>query len=343
MLYPLMRSLLFCLPPETAHKLTLNGLATLNQYKLLPQKQTLNNSSIDVMGLTFPNRVGLAAGFDKNGKYLNALAQLGFGHIEVGTVTPKPQPGNPKPRLFRLPKARALINRMGFNNDGVDALIHHIEQSHYQGILGINIGKNKTTPLDQAVEDYLICLHKVYPYASYITINISSPNTENLRKLQHHQALDELLHALKAAQQPLATKHQRYVPLVVKIAPDLTLDAINQIAQLLLAHQIDGVIATNTSVMRNSVQHLKHATETGGLSGAPLTQPTIHTIQQLQKIVQNKIAIIAVGGILSKEDAQAMFNAGADLIQLYTGLIYRGPGLIADITKSAICRKPAFM
>lgn len=286
------------------------------------------------MGLTFPNPVGLAAGLDKDGAYIDGLAALGFGFIEIGTVTPRAQPGNPKPRMFRLPEAQALINRMGFNNGGVDAFVRNVQASRFyqeqRGILGLNIGKNADTPIERATDDYLYCLDKVYPYAAYVTVNISSPNTKNLRQLQQASEIDALLSALKMAQSQLADKHGRYVPLVLKIAPDLDDEQIDTIASALLRHHIDGVIATNTTITRDAVQGLTHANETGGLSGAPVRDLSTRVVRALHQVLQGEIPIIGVGGILSGSDASEKMAAGASLVQLYTGLIYRGPALIGE-------------
>ena len=286
------------------------------------------------MGLTFPNPVGLAAGLDKDGAYIDGLAALGFGFIEIGTVTPRAQPGNPKPRMFRVPEAQALINRMGFNNGGVDAFVRNVQASRFyqeqRGILGLNIGKNADTPIERATDDYLYCLDKVYPYAAYVTVNISSPNTKNLRQLQQASEIDALLSALKMAQSQLADKHGRYVPLVLKIAPDLDDEQIDTIASALLRHRIDGVIATNTTITRDAVQGLTHANETGGLSGAPVRDLSTRVIRSLHQVLQGEIPIIGVGGILSGADASEKMAAGASLIQLYTGLIYRGPELVVE-------------
>jgi dihydroorotate dehydrogenase len=284
-----------------------------------------------IMGLNFPNPVGLAAGMDKNGEYIDSLAALGFGFIEVGTVTPRPQPGNPLPRLFRLPKAQALINRMGFNNKGVDELVKNVKKTHFSGILGINIGKNFDTPLEKAADDYLICLHKVYAVADYVTVNISSPNTPGLRQLQQEDELARLLKTLKQAQQQLTKEHNKYVPLVVKIAPDLSEVELTSIANKLLEYNIDGVIATNTTLSRIGVEKFPHANEKGGLSGAPLLAPTTKIVQYLNVTLQNKIPIIAAGGVMSAANAVEKFTAGASLVQIYTGLIYKGPTLVKEI------------
>ena len=330
-MYSLLRSALFRLDPETAHHVTLDSLNTL--YSLGFIGMAVRHSAADprtIMGLTFPNPVGLAAGLDKNGDYIDALAALGFGFIEIGTVTPLPQPGNPKPRMFRLSEAQAIINRMGFNNDGVDKLIENVRRADYRGILGINIGKNASTPIEYAADDYLTCLCKVYPYASYVTVNISSPNTKNLRQLQGGDELDALLAQLKAKQEKLTEQYGKYVPLVVKIAPDLNEEQITQIAALLRRHRMDGVIATNTTLSRDGVEHLRYGNETGGLSGAPVREKSTNVIRQLAATLQGELPIIGVGGILSGADAVEKIHAGAALVQLYSGLVYRGPVLIAD-------------
>ena len=286
------------------------------------------------MGLSFPNPVGLAAGLDKNGAVIDGMAALGFGFIEVGTITPRAQPGNPKPRMFRVNEAEGIINRFGFNNLGVDNLIQNVQAAKYHGILGINIGKNFDTPNERAVEDYLICMRKVYTHASYITVNISSPNTKNLRQLQEKDALDALLAILKAEQKVLADKHGKYVPIALKIAPDLDETQIIEIADLLKVHQFDGVIATNTTLARDMVLGLPNASETGGLSGAPVREKSTLVISQLSKQLAGELPIIGVGGILSGADAAEKISAGASLVQIYSGLIYRGPSLVRDICKT---------
>jgi len=286
------------------------------------------------MGLDFPNPVGLAAGLDKDGECIKAWEALGFGFIEVGTVTPRPQPGNPKPRMFRLPPAQALINRMGFNNQGVDFLVEQVRRTRFKGVLGINIGKNADTPVERASDDYLIGLRKVYPWASYITVNISSPNTPGLRDLQYGEALDRLLAALKEEQQRLADVHGRYVPLAIKIAPDLADVDVRTVGQALLRHGMDAVIATNTTFSRAGVESLRHAQETGGLSGAPLMARSTEVVRQLAEVLEGRLPIIAVGGILSGADAAAKIAAGASLVQIYTGFIYRGPELIREAVKA---------
>ena len=330
-MYSLFRCALFQLDPEAAHHLILGGLQS---------AQSLGLSGIiaarpasdprTVMGLAFPNPVGLAAGLDKNGECIDGLAALGFGFIEIGTVTPLPQPGTPKPRMFRLPQAKAIINRMGFNNDGVDGLVANVRRANFKGILGINIGKNAATPIENAADDYLICLRKVYAHASYITVNISSPNTKNLRQLQGEDALNNLLKLLKDEQQKLADAHGKYVPIALKIAPDMESEQIAQIAHLLMKHRIDGVIATNTTLSREGVENLPHGTETGGLSGAPVREKSTAVVRQLAAELQGALPIIGVGGILSGADAAEKIKAGAALVQLYSGLVYRGPELVGE-------------
>jgi dihydroorotate dehydrogenase len=330
MLYPLIRPALFTLDPETAHGATLASLdiaRALGLLKLLPRAQ---GTPVRVMGIDFPNKVGLAAGLDKDGAHIRALADLGFGFIEIGTVTPRPQTGNPKPRLFRLPQADALINRMGFNNLGVDNLVKNVDASGFKGVLGINIGKNKDTPNEHAVDDYLACLDTVYAHASYVTVNISSPNTQNLRELQKDEALDALLSAIKLRQSALAQQHGKYVPIALKIAPDLDDVQIAAIAALLMMHRIDAVIATNTTIARDAVAGLPNADETGGLSGAPVRAASTRVVAALAHHLKNEVPIIGVGGILSGDDAREKIAAGASLVQLYSGLIYRGPELVRE-------------
>lgn len=328
MLYDLARPLLFSLDAETAHELT---LATLNLTgRFLPAGKPLDGDPVRVMGIDFPNRVGLAAGLDKNGEAIDGLARLGFGFIEIGTITPRPQPGNPRPRLFRLPEVRGIINRMGFNNHGVDALVANVRAAKYKGVLGINIGKNFDTPIERAADDYLACLDKVYPLATYVTVNISSPNTKNLRQLQGESELDDLLGHLKARQQALADRHGRYVPLTLKIAPDLEADQVTNIADALRRHRIDGVIATNTTIARDKVQGVRYAEQQGGLSGAPVFEASTAVVSQLAKALGGELPIIAAGGILDGRTARAKIEAGAQLVQLYSGLIYRGPGLVPE-------------
>lgn len=331
-IYSLLRPLLFQLDAERAHDLTLKSLKLAEKSGLTCLLGSpLRCQPRQVMGLSFPNVVGLAAGLDKNAAVIDGMAALGFGFIEVGTVTPRPQPGNPKPRLFRVTEAEGIINRFGFNNLGVDQLIENVKAAKFKGILGINIGKNFDTPNERAVDDYLICLRKVYPYARYVTVNISSPNTKNLRALQEKEALSGLLATLKAEQKSLAETHAKYVPIALKIAPDLTLEQVNEIADLLIEHQFDGVIATNTTLSRDDVQGMNHAEETGGLSGAPVRDKSTTVIRQLAERLQGKLPIIGVGGILSGADAAEKIAAGASLVQVYSGLIYRGPALVKDI------------
>jgi len=332
--YNLLRPALFTLDPETAHDATLTSLNTaycLGLSRLIPKPQ---DDPRNVMGLDFPNPVGLAAGLDKNGDCSNGLAALGFGFIEIGTITPRPQPGNPRPRLFRLPEATAIINRMGFNNHGVDALVANVERANFKGVLGINIGKNADTPIEKAADDYLICLRKVYAHASYVTVNISSPNTKNLRQLQGGDELDALLTQLKSEQEQLAQKHGKYVPLALKIAPDLDAEQIKQIASLLIKHRIDGVIATNTTLSREGVEGLVHGNETGGLSGAPVKEKSTAVIRALATELGGALPIIGVGGISSGADALEKMQAGASLVQIYSGLIYRGQSLVTEAAET---------
>jgi dihydroorotate dehydrogenase len=323
---------LFRLDPETAHHLSLAALQAAQRLHLLGGRRF--PAPRTVMGITFPNPVGLAAGLDKDGEYIDALAALGFGFIEVGTVTPRAQPGNPRPRLFRLPAARAIINRMGFNNRGVDNLLANVRRARYGGVLGINIGKNFDTPVERAVDDYLIGLRKVYPHATYVAVNISSPNTPNLRQLQHHDALHDLLRTLKAEQGRLAQHHGKYVPLAVKIAPDLDAAAVADIAALVRDQGIDAVIATNTTLARDGVDQLTHGGEAGGLSGAPLTLRATEIVRQLHAVLRDDIPLIAVGGIMTAADAVAKIQAGASLVQIYSGFIYRGPALIRETVEA---------
>ncbi|MBI5862665.1 MAG: quinone-dependent dihydroorotate dehydrogenase [Rhodocyclales bacterium] len=328
-IYSLVRPFLFALEPEQAHEFTLKLLAASSR---IPGPQTKENSStaISVMGLNFPNRVGLAAGLDKNGVAVDGLARLGFGFLEVGTVTPRSQPGNPLPRLFRLPQQQAIINRMGFNNLGIDALVERLGQARYKGILGINIGKNFDTPMERAVDDYLICLDKAYSHADYVAINISSPNTKNLRQLQGAEELDALLTALKTRQQILADRHSRYVPIALKIAPDLDAEQIADVADALRRHRIDAVIATNTTLSREGVEQSPLAAEAGGLSGAPLFERSTAVVRTLARALAGEVPIIAAGGITTGARARAKLEAGAVLVQIYSGLIYRGPALVRE-------------
>ncbi len=334
--YPLTRPFLFGLDPEAAHELTLGSIARLQNTpaQLLWQAQRIDDP-VMLAGLAFPNRVGLAAGLDKNGRCIDGLGAMGFGFIEVGTVTPLAQPGNPKPRMFRLPQANALINRLGFNNDGLSAFIANVRRAHSfrkaGGVLGLNIGKNAATPIERAADDYLIALEGVYPHADYVTVNISSPNTKNLRELQGDAALDALLGALQQRRLQLQTAHRRKVPMFVKIAPDLDEVQVGVIAETLRAHGIDGVIATNTTLERGAVQGLPHADEAGGLSGAPVLQASNRVIRQLRAALGNDYPIIGVGGVMSGADARTKIDAGADLVQIYTGLIYKGPGLAREV------------
>ncbi len=297
--------------------------------RLLEKPQ--NPNPLRVMGLNFPNRIGLAAGMDKNGDYIDGLASLGFGFIEIGTVTPRPQAGNPKPRLFRLPQSMAIINRMGFNNKGVDYLVERVKHTQFTGVLGINIGKNFDTPINRSASDYLIGLKKVYGYADYVTINISSPNTKNLRQLQQRDEMKALLEQMKSEQHSLKDIHHKYVPLVVKIAPDLSDEELSKIAQQLLDFEIDGVIATNTTISRFGVEHIANAHESGGLSGAPLKNKATEVVSVLYSVLQDKIPIIAAGGIMNGSDAREKIEAGAKLVQVYTGLVYQGPGIIREV------------
>ena len=328
MLYSLARPLLFSLAPERAHELTLSLLKSTHKMGLM--RQNVPEKPVICMGIQFPNPIGLAAGLDKNGAYIDALADLGFGFIEIGTITPRPQAGNPHPRLFRLPKAKAIINRMGFNNDGVDKLIENVKASKFKGILGINIGKNADTPVENAVDDYLICLEKVYNYASYITVNISSPNTKNLRSLQSGDALTELLSTLKKRQLDLAEENSHYVPLVLKVAPDLEAEDVQFISKQLIEFKIDGLIVTNTTLSREGVEGLPFAEEAGGLSGAPVFEKSTACLTAFSKALNGEVPLIGVGGILSGEQAVAKREAGASLVQVYSGLIYTGPDLVKD-------------
>lgn len=334
MLYSLARPFLFSLAPERAHDLTLSLLK--KTYKLGVMRQVIEAKPVTCMGIQFPNPVGLAAGLDKNGAYIDALASLGFGFIEIGTITPRPQAGNPQPRLFRIPEAKAIINRMGFNNDGVDQLIENVKASNFKGVLGINIGKNADTAVEDAVSDYLICLEKVYNYASYVTVNISSPNTKNLRSLQSGHALTELLETLKQRQLELAEEYQHYVPLVLKVAPDLTDEDVQFIASQLIEFKIDGLIVTNTTLSREGVENLPSGDEAGGLSGAPVFEKSTACLQAFSNILKDQIPLIGVGGILSGEQAIAKQQAGASLVQIYSGLIYTGPALIKDCVNAMI-------
>ena len=344
-LYTLARPVLFSLDAEAAHNLTLPLLRRLDALGLAGAFKKPDADPRTVMGITFPNPVGLAAGLDKDGAYIDGLAALGFGSIEIGTVTPRGQGGNPKPRIFRLPRARGIINRMGFNNGGVDAFVANVQASRFyqekQGVLGLNIGKNADTPIERAADDYLACLRKVYPYASYVTVNISSPNTKNLRQLQGASELDGLLSQLKEEQKRLADQHGRYVPITLKIAPDIDSDQIRDIAGALLRHRMDGVIATNTTLNRRGVEGMKHATEAGGLSGEPVFELSNIVIRALKKELGDEVPIIGVGGILRGQDARAKIAAGAQLVQLYSGLIYAGPALVRECANALRAEKKA--
>ena len=335
MFYQLARYFLFKLDPEVAHELSIKQLSLLGGTPMdIFFRQQLLSRPVEVMGLRFDNPVGLAAGLDKDGEAIDALGAMGFGFIEVGTVTPRPQPGNDKPRLFRVIPAEGIINRMGFNNKGVDHLIEKVKKSNYKGILGINIGKNKDTPLENGKDDYLICMDKVYAYAGYIAVNISSPNTPGLRQLQYGAALDELLAALKQRQLELAQLHGKYVPLTVKIAPDLSAEELEQVAQSLMKNKIDGVIATNTTLDREMIFDMPHAAEAGGLSGRPLQAKSTALIRELAGHLKGSIPIIGVGGIDSALAAREKIAAGASLVQIYSGFIYKGPALIRDIVEN---------
>ncbi len=329
--YGLVKKILFMFNPETAHELSLRGLNVLYKFNLIPflfGKTRLK--PVEVMGINFPNKVGLAAGLDKDGEYFQALSECGFGFVEIGTVTPVAQDGNEPPRLFRLENERAIINRMGFNNKGVDNLLDNVTRSGFKGVLGINIGKNKTTPEENAVEDYLICLEKVYAHADYITINISSPNTPGLRNLQFGESLDRLLKDLKFKQRELTQQLDRYVPLVVKVAPDMDDAEIESLANTFLAYSIDGVIVSNTTLSREGVESHSDSQQQGGLSGKPLKQKADHSLKVMALHLNNKIPIIAVGGISSADDAQEKIKLGASLVQIYTGFIYQGPALVHE-------------
>mgnify|MGYP001041984580 CR=1 FL=1 len=329
-LFPWLRPALFQLDPETAHNLTLTTLRAMPAALIRAALPAVPDDPRQVMGLTFPNPVGLAAGLDKNGECLDAWAAMGFGFIEVGTVTPRAQPGNSKPRLFRLPEANAIINRMGFNNDGVDTLLRNVEASSYRGILGINIGKNFNTPIEQAADDYLIGLAKVYARASYVTVNISSPNTKNLRALQGGHELDALIGALKAEQAKLADQHGKYTPFAVKIAPDLDDTQIAEMAAVFKRHRVDAVIATNTTLSRAGVEYLRHGKEEGGLSGAPVKPGADRVLKAFADALAGEVPLIGVGGILQGSDAADKLKAGARLVQVYSGLIFKGPELVSE-------------
>jgi dihydroorotate dehydrogenase len=336
--YALARPFLFGLDPEAAHELTLGALARIQRTPLIcTVAQTRVNDPATVAGLRFPNRLGLAAGLDKNGRCIDGLGAMGFGFIEVGTVTPKGQAGNPKPRMFRLPEANALINRLGFNNDGLAAFIANVKRAKFReggGILGLNIGKNATTPIENAVQDYLTCLDGVYPHADYVTVNISSPNTKNLRALQSDDALDALLSAVSERDEQLAKQHGGRVPIFVKIAPDLDEAQVDVIAATFAKSGITGIVATNTTIARDDVKHLEHGAEAGGLSGAPVFEASNRVIRQLRARLPKGTPIIGVGGVMTGADAAAKIAAGADLVQIYTGFIYGGPPLVTEAAKA---------
>jgi dihydroorotate dehydrogenase len=333
-MYSLVRRALFITDPETAHVLALEGLRLGHGLGAISLLCKTISQPVTVMGLEFPNPVGMAAGMDKNGDYIDALGSVGFGFVEIGTVTPRPQPGNPKPRVFRLEKATAMINRLGFNNKGVDYLVRQVQKRKFSGILGINIGKNFDTPNDKAVDDYLIGLEKVYPHADYITINISSPNTRNLRDLQDAEQLDALLGALNSRRIELADEYDKRVPLVVKVAPDLEDQQIPEIAEVVKRSEFDGLIATNTTISREEVKGLPHAEEQGGLSGAPVKDRSNHVLAAFRAALPAEIALIGTGGITRGEDAAEKMELGADLVQFYTGFVYKGPDLVTDCLKA---------
>ncbi len=340
--YPLTRPFLFGLDPEHAHDLTLGALAAIQHTPLACViAQPRISDPVKIAGLAFPNRIGLAAGLDKNGRCIDAFGAMGFGFVEVGTVTPLAQPGNPKPRMFRLVESQALINRLGFNNDGLAAFVANVKRARFRrsgGILGLNIGKNAATPIERAADDYLIALAGVYPHADYVTVNISSPNTKNLRALQSDAALDALLATLCARRSELAAEHSRQVPMFVKIAPDLGADEIEAIAATLQRHPVDGVIATNTTLARGAVAGRAHSEEAGGLSGAPLTERSNLVVAQLRARLGPDFPIIGVGGVMSGADALAKRKAGADLVQIYTGFIYKGPALVTESARALATR-----
>lgn len=336
--YAPMRDILFQFPPETSHGLSLSAIdlvAKANLSKLVADPPV--EDPFECLGIRFLNRVGLAAGLDKDGDHIEGLAALGFGFLEIGTTTPRPQPGNPKPRMFRLRAADAIINRMGFNNKGVDYLCDRVRESSYRGVLGINIGKNKDTPAEKAADDYLPCLDRVYPLASYVTVNLSSPNTPGLRDLQFGEPLEQLLGALKERQAQLADKHGRYVPMLLKIAPDMADADLLQVCDVVRQHRIDALIATNTTIAREAVVGMRHSEEAGGLSGAPLTWRSNEVVRLLSERVAGELPLIGVGGIMNGADAKERISSGADLVQIYTGFIYAGPALINDAA-AAIAR-----
>ena len=341
-LYPALKPLLFCLPPETAHNAAhrlgriVGGVSPL--LGLLKGIYDVQDEALETefCGLRIPNPVGLAAGFDKDGVNIDFLGALGFGFLEIGTITPRPQKGNPKPRMFRIPDANALINRMGFNNGGVDALVENVKRAKYRGVLGINIGKNKDTPLEESANDYLICLEKVFPYASYIAVNVSSPNTPGLRQLQNKDELNRLLEALKERYRELTEEHQKKPPLLLKIAPDLHPDDIRDVASVVGAQSIDAVIATNTTSTRDAVKGLEHADEAGGLSGAPLTEMSTNVIAALRDALPDSVPIVGVGGVKNAADTVGKLQAGASAVQLYTSLVYEGPAVCKNINRGLL-------
>ena len=340
-MYSYLRKALFALDPERAHHLSMDAIGAAERLGLMSLvAKPVADDPVELMGLTLPNPVGLAAGLDKNAQAFNGLGALGFGFVEVGTVTPRPQPGNPQPRIFRLPEAEAIINRMGFNNLGVDYLVERVKRRRFGGVLGINVGKNFDTPVERAADDYCLCMEKVYPYADYITANVSSPNTKGLRDLQFGDSLNRLLEAIKEKQRQLAQTNDRYVPLAVKIAPDMDADAIGQIAQALRQYEIDGVIATNTTIDKSSVSNLPHGNEEGGLSGRPLREKSTEVIAQLARELKGEIPIIGVGGIGNGDSAAEKIRAGATAVQIYTGFIYRGPELVREAAEAiALARR----
>lgn len=329
-MFSLIRALLFTLPPETAHGVALSSVSLAEKLGLARLAARVPEKPVEVMGLSFPNPVGLAAGLDKNGAHIDGLARLGFGFLEIGTVTPRAQPGNPKPRIFRLPEHEAIINRMGFNNEGLDSLLRNVARSHYKGILGINVGKNIDTPVERAAEDYCMGLERVYPAASYITVNVSSPNTPGLRDLQFGRSLQQLLARIRESQLRMADRHGRYVPVAVKIAPDMDEVALKFVADCLVETGLDGVIATNTTIDRSRIAGAAHADEAGGLSGRPLANASTALIARLSQHLQGALPIIGVGGIMDGDGAKEKIEAGASLVQIYTGFIYRGPGLVRE-------------
>jgi len=338
-MYTAVRNLLFRLNPEASHELSLECIGAGERLGVTRLLNKVPDDPVEVMGLSFPNPIGLAAGLDKNGDYFNALGSLGFGFVEIGTITPLPQPGNPKPRLFRLTGNNAIINRMGFNNKGVEHLVNQVKTRRYDGILGINIGKNAKTPVENALNDYRVCLRKVYAWADYVTVNVSSPNTPGLRNLQFGESLTELLGGIKREQRKLAQEQERYVPIAVKIAPDMTEAETVAVAETLLALDIDAVIATNTTIGREGVETDPQHTEAGGLSGAPVRDKSTAIIRTLAKVLDGRIPIIGVGGIDSAEAAVEKMAAGASLVQIYSGFIYKGPALIKECAEAVAAHR----